>query len=70
MGMLEQEQRGLRECMVERGLTIGMLKGKCFWNFQMQWDWLSVTHGSQKGFTEGDIRVRWLSDSSTMTDGQ
>ena len=57
MGMLEQEQTGLRECMVERGLVLGMLKERCCWNLQMQWDWLSVIHGSRKRIY---IRVRWL----------
>ena len=48
MGMLEQEQAGLRECMVERGLVLGMLKEICCQNLQMQWDWLSEIHGSRK----------------------
>jgi hypothetical protein len=48
MGMLEQEQSGLSECMVERGLVLGKPTERCRWNLQMQWDWLSVIYGSRK----------------------
>ena len=47
-GHVGAEADGFEGYMVERGLALGMLKERCCWNLQMQWDWLSVTHGSRK----------------------